>query len=140
MSKESPLGGARGPLARLQSERLGRLVASGLLTLPLLGNLIARALGFEVFYFTDPKLQAVWGTLAQVLAGWSLYGQALRHLRQGGAPLPFWLCLVSTALYGVGLYTAFGHMASGAPFVGSALLILIASLADYLEAKRKHQT
>lgn len=136
MKKESPLGGARSHLARIQSERLGRLVVSGLLALPLVGNLIARALGFEVFYFTDPKLQAVWGTLAQVLAGWPLYGEALGHLRRGGAPGAFWLCLLSTLVYGVGLYTGLGPLASGAPFVGSALLILLAFLVDYLQAKR----
>lgn len=137
MSKESPLGGARSPLARIQSQRLGRLVVSGLLALPLLGNVVAQALGFEIFYFADPKLQAVWGTLAQVLAGWPLYLTALGHLRQGGAARAFWLCLTATLLYGAGLYTAFGPLASGALFIGSAMLIVIAYLADYLEAKRQ---
>lgn len=137
MSKESPLGGARGPLARLQSERLGRLVVSGLLTLPLLADLIAKAFGFQVFYLADPKLQAVWGTLAQFLGGWPLYLLALRHLRRGGAARLFRLAVLSTLLYGVSLYIALVQPGTGALFLGSALLILVAYLTDYLEARRE---
>lgn len=136
MSKESPLRGARSPLDRVRSERLGHVVVSGLLALPLLTDVIAEAVGFEVFYLADPKLQAVWGTLAQLVGGWSLYMGALRHLRRGGAGRSFWFCLLSTLLYGVSLYTAFVQPGTGVLFLGSALLIIVAYLADYLEVRR----
>lgn len=136
MSKESPLGGAQIPQARILSERLGRLVVSGLLALPLLADVIAEAVGFEVFYLADPKLQAVWGSLAQFVAGWPLYVMALGHLRRGGAGRAFWLCLLSTLLYAVSLYTTFVHPGTGVLFLGSAALILVAFLTDYLEARR----
>lgn len=136
MSKESPLGGARSPLARIQSERLGRLVVSGLLALPLIVNPIAAGLGFELFYVADPKLQAVWGSLAQLLAGWPLYGEALGHLRHGGAGRALVLCLLSTLLYAAGLYTALVFPGTGAPFLAAALLIVAAHLLNYLEARR----
>lgn len=137
MSKESPLGGARSPLARLQSERLGRLVVSGLLVIPLLADLVAAVLGFQVFYLADPKLQAVWGTLAQVLAGWPLYGEAVGHVRRGGARRAFVLCLLSTLAYLASLYSAFAYPGLRGLFLGSAGLILAAYLVDYREAKRQ---
>jgi cation transport ATPase len=136
MSKESPLEGAPRRGAQVRSMRLGRLVVSGLLALPLLAHWIAKAVGFEVFYLADPKLQAVWGTLAQVVAGWPLYSMALGHLRRGGAGRAFGLCLVSTLLYGISLYTALATPGTGALFLGSATTIVVAYALDYLDARR----
>ncbi|MFZ5823016.1 MAG: hypothetical protein ACOY94_01540 [Bacillota bacterium] len=136
MSRESPLGGAQSPLPRGLSERMGRLVVSGLLTLPLLADLIAEAVGFEVFYLADPKLQVVWGSLAQFVAGWPLYVMAAGHLRRGGAVRAFWICLLSTLIYVVSLYTALVRPGTGVLFLGSSTLILVAYLTDYLEARR----
>lgn len=136
MSKESPLQGVQSSVARTRSERLGRLVVSGLLTLPLLAELIAELLGFELFYLADPKLQAVWGTLAQFVGGWALYGLAFRHLRQGGGGRALWLSLISSLVYLISLYLAFVRPGTGVLFLGSASLIFAAYLVDYLEVRR----
>ncbi|MFZ5813822.1 MAG: hypothetical protein ACOY93_00785 [Bacillota bacterium] len=137
MSKGSPLGGVRNPLAEIRSQRLGRLVVSGLLALPLLADVVAEALGFEIFYLADAKLQAVWGTLAQFVAGWPLYGEAIRYLRRtGGSRRSFSLILLSLLLYGVSLYAALVAPGTGVLFLGSALLIVAAHLADYLDVRQ----
>lgn len=136
MNGGSPLGGARSRLVRLQSERLGRVVISGVLLLPLLVHVVARAVGLEIFYLADPKLQAIWGSLAQAVGGVPLYREAWLHLTRGGHGLSFWFALLSSLVYGVSLYTALVRPGTGVLFLGSALLILVAYLLDYLRARR----
>lgn len=123
----------RNRLARLQSERLGRLVVAVLLSLPLLADPIAQALGYEVFYLADAKLQVVWGSLAQFLGGWPLYGIALRRVQRQAAGF----ALLASLLYGVALYQALVHPGTGRLFLGAALVILLAYLLDYLAARRR---
>lgn len=123
----------RSRLARLQSERLGRLVVSALLSLPLVADPIAQLFGYEVFYLADAKLQVVWGSLALFLGGWPLYAMALRRVQGKFAGF----AALASLLYGVALYQALVHAGPGRLFLAAAGVILLAYLLDYLAARRR---
>jgi cation transport ATPase len=135
MNGRSRLERARNRLAKLRSERLGRLVIGGIVTLPLLADVVTDLLGFEVFYLADPKLQVVWGSLAQVLGGVPLYQEAWLQLRRGTYGRPFWFALAATLVYAAGLVAALAFGIGGF-FLVSAGLILAAYLVEYLRARR----
>lgn len=126
---------ARNHLAKLRSERLGRLVTGGILTLPLLADVVADLLGFEVFYLADPKLQTVWGSLVQVLGGFPLYSEAWLQVRRGTYGRFFWYALAATLVYAAAMGAALA-LGLGGFFLVSAGLILAAYLDDYLRARR----
>jgi len=135
MNGRTRLDRARNHLARLRSERLGRLVTAAILTLPLLADVVADLLGFEVFYLADPKLQAVWGSLIQLLGGAPLYQEAWQQLRRGSCGRSFWFALAATLVYAAGLVAALAFGVGGF-FLVSAGLILAAYLDDYVRARR----
>ena len=126
----------RNPLAKIRSERVGRVVTTCIFSLPLWADLVAKGLGFELFYLADPKLQAVWGTLVQIFGGWPLYADAFRQFRRGRSGRAIGLSLLSTILYAVGLYAALVSPGTGAFFLASSGLILAGYLADYLRSRR----
>jgi len=105
-------------------------------SLPLWSDLVAQALGFELFYLADPKLQAVWGTLVQVLGGWPLYADALQQLRQGRAGRAGAVILLSTLLYAGGLYAAVVNVPASFYFLAAGGLILLGHLLDYVDSRR----
>lgn len=125
----------KSPLARIRSERVGRVVTAVIFSLPLWADLVAKGLGFELFYLADPKLQAVWGTLVQLFGGWPLYSDAFRQFRAGGSGRAIGMSLLSTLLYAIGLYTALVNPGTGAPFLASSGLILLSYLLDYLQSR-----
>jgi len=112
------------------------VVTTAVVSLPLWGDLVAQALGYEVFYLTDPKLQAVWGTLVQVLGGWPLFADALKQLRQGRVGRAAAVSLLSTLIYAGGLYAAVRNVAGNIYFLAAGGLILLGHLLDYLDSRR----
>lgn len=109
----------------------GRFVVSGLLTLPLVADLVARALGFQVFYLADLKLQLVWGALVQLGAAWPLYGDAWRH---GGRPRV--IALLSLAFFGYNLAGTFGSHHLPVHYLTSAGLVTLGYGWDLLRRHR----
>lgn len=126
----------RTPRSRTRSERLGRVVTTVVFSLPLWTDLVAQALGYELFYLADPKLQAVWGTLVQLLCGWPLYTDALQQLRQGRTGRAVATSLFSTLLYAGGLYAAVINARANLYFLAAGGLILLGHLLDYRDSRR----
>lgn len=126
----------RAPRSRTRSERLGRVVVTAVFSLPLWADLVAQALGYELFYLADPKLQAVWGTLVQLAGGLPLYADALGELRQGRAGRAAATSLLSTLLYAGGLYAAVINVVANVYFLAAGGLMLLGHLLDYLGSRR----
>lgn len=118
-----------------RAERAGPLVVTVLFSLPLWADPVAQALGYDVFYLADPKLQAVYATLLQLLGGGPLYARALREAaarRFGGAGLP---ALASALCYVAGLAAAVRNLPAIHWFLAAGLA-LIAGHALALRGRR----
>ncbi|MGE5673385.1 MAG: hypothetical protein ACM3XM_05810 [Mycobacterium leprae] len=80
-----------------------RLVVSVLLLLPLLGNLLAIAVGWHVFFLDDARTQFIWGTLALL---WGLWPQC--RLRLSATAIVTWgAALCALAVYGLSVRNTF---------------------------------
>lgn len=73
----------------------GGYLAGLILALPLAAHRVAQGLGWYVFYLADPGFQWLWGTAAQLGAGWQFYAGAVRGRRRDLA-----VALPALALYG----------------------------------------
>ncbi|BAD41534.1 hypothetical protein [Symbiobacterium thermophilum] len=113
------------PQGRGRAERLGPLVITVLFSLPLWADPVAQALGYDVFYLADPKLQAVYATLVQLLGGWPLYARAVRGAaarRFGAAGLPV---LASSLLYAGGLVAAVRNVPAILWFLAAGVALIV---------------
>ncbi|MEW8979073.1 MAG: hypothetical protein AB2385_11765 [Symbiobacterium sp.] len=117
--------------SRTRAERLGRLVITAIFALPLLADSAAQALGYELFCLADPKLQAVWGSLLQLVGGWPLYADALAEARQRRVGRPALISLLSTVLYGAGLYGSVRSVPARGHFLAAGGLLLLGHLLEY---------
>ncbi len=118
------------PRRRRGAERWGPAALTALFSLPLWADPVAQALGYEVFYLADPKLQAVYASLVQLFGGWSAYAGALRELagRRVARAVP--VTLVSTLLYAGGLYAAALNRQAGLWFLAAGAVLLAGYLWD----------
>lgn len=119
-----------------------RLALAVIFTLPLLGNRVAHALGYEVFLLADAKIQFFWGSVVQVGAGWPFYVGAYKSLRAGGVNSDVLVALGTGAAYGYSVYGAFfgSRGASGLGhvyFEVSAAVITLAFLGKLVAVMNK---
>jgi|GEM_PF-4823389 len=124
-------------LSTASEDKLGRTIVSGVLFLPFLVNWIAQLLGFEIFYVADPKIQVVWGSLAQLFGGFPLYRQVWHDRGEGGRSLALWAALLATLLFLVSLYTALLRPEFGVYFSLSALVIFAYFASRWGLARRR---
>ncbi len=115
---------------RGRAQRWAPVVITALFSLPLLADLVAQGLGYEVFYLADPKLQAVWGTLVQVVGGGSVYVHALRQVAGRRVSQAVLLTLLSTLIYAMGLYVAALNRQANLYFLAAGWTLLAGYLLD----------
>lgn len=84
-----------------------RLVLAAIFTLPLVGNMVAHALGYEFFLLADSKIQFFWGSIVQFGAGLPFYVGTYKSLRAGGANSDVLVALGTSAAYGYSVYNTF---------------------------------
>jgi len=101
---------------------------TALFSLPLWADPVAQALGYEVFYLADPKLQAVWATLVQLFGGWAAYAAALR--RKPGRLAVRAAAVLSTLLWAGGLYAAALNLRANLCFLAAGAVLLVGYLLD----------
>ena len=101
------------------------LFVSLLFTLPLLADLVARTLGFYVFFLMDPYIQLVWAAIVQVWPGWALYrtcGKAVWQRRFMPALL---VAPLSLGLFAYSTAQTFGMAEGTLLFLASASMVTL---------------
>ncbi|MDH5493822.1 MAG: heavy metal translocating P-type ATPase, partial [Myxococcales bacterium] len=115
---------------------LGMLLASILLTLPLIAPMLLLPLGLRISL--PAWLQLALAAPVQFLAGARFYRGAWGALRVGGANMDVLVALGTTAAFGLSLalMSGGGHLY----FEGAAAIITFVRVGKYLEARAKHGT
>lgn len=78
-----------------------------LLTVLFLARWVASAFGYEVFFFTDAKIQFVWGTIAQFVLGVPLITGAWQALRSRSFSLDLPVVAGTLVAYGYSVLVTF---------------------------------
>ena len=116
------------------------LVASALLTLPLLLPMLAAPFGVQAML--DGRLQWLLATPVQFLVGARFYRAAWKSLRAGAGNMDLLVALGTSAAYGLSVYELLAHGAASMHlyFEASAAVITLVLLGKWLEARGKRQT
>ncbi|SET03339.1 Cu+-exporting ATPase [Oceanobacillus limi] len=123
-----------------------KLVASALLSTPLLVTMLVHLFGVELPHlFMNPWFQLALSTPVQFIIGWQFYVGAYKNLRNGGANMDVLVALGTSAAYFYSLYE--GLKTIGDPqymphlyFETSAIIITLILFGKYLETSAKSKT
>jgi P-type Cu+ transporter len=117
------------------------VLASALLTLPLVGPMLLQAVGIEAML--DGWLQLALATPVQFWLGARFYKAGWKALKAGAGNMDLLVALGTSAAYGLSVYLLFEHAGHGMPhlyFEASAAVITLVLLGKWLEARAKRQT
>jgi len=115
-------------------------IASALLTVPLLAEMLLMPLGVSVHL--SPWIQLALAAPVQFVIGWRFYHGAWASLRGGVGNMDVLVALGTTTafLYSTYLTVTLGDAARGSLyFEGAAVVITLVLLGKYLEARAKHR-
>ena len=136
---------SRGQEQETRSRALRRqkslLIASAVLSAPLVLAMIFSMAGIRVPLLHNPYFQLALATPVQFIIGWRFYRNAFFALRSGSANMDVLVALGTSASYFFSLYTIFfGPAGAGLYFDASAVIITLILLGKYMEAAAKGRT
>jgi len=127
--------------ARALSRDRSALIASALLTLPLVAQMAAMVLGLK--FHLHPWLELALATPVQFVIGARFYRAAWKAIRAGAGNMDVLVAMGTTTAYLYSLYLllSLGDAATGQLyFEASAVIITLVMLGKYMEARAKRGT
>lgn len=125
------------------------LVATLLPALPLVADWVAAALGWQIFFLADGRIQSVFASAVLLMGGWPLVSGLFQRAWRGPARVAAGLSiLAATGLYAYGLYRTYRRPDLGshdlfqmeaAVLLGVALLRLAKAMVGRLSRPKRPQ-
>ncbi len=116
------------------------LIASIILSSPLILGMILMLLGLEVRVLHDPYVQLILVTPVQFLIGYRFYKNAFLALRSGGSNMDVLVAMGTTAAYLFSVYNMIIGDYHNLYFETSAFIITLILTGKYMEAVAKSKT
>jgi len=119
---------------------LAAVLASAVLTLPLIGPMVGEWFGFHAML--SPWLQFALASVVQFVFGARFYRAAFRAVRAGAGNMDLLVALGTSAAYGISVYELATHPGDMMHlyFEASAVVITLVRFGKWLEARAKRQT
>lgn len=139
--EESEANRAAGVLENNDSAELRKLLlASIILSSPLVLSMLFMLLGIDLAVLHNPYFQLLLATPIQFLIGYRFYRNAFSALRTGGSNMDVLVALGTTAAYFFSVYNMLTGKTMDIYFETSALIITLILAGKYMEAVSKEKT
>lgn len=116
------------------------LIASIVLTTPLIISMIIEMCGISVKFMRNPYFQLALATPVQFIIGFKFYRNAFFALKSKSANMDVLIAMGTSASYFFSLYNVFSGVSKSMYFEASAVIITLILLGKYFEALAKGRT